>query len=376
MAVLLMIFLAGCAGSRPEDRTAEYQYPRLHQVMANLEHGQQQTIAYLGGSITWGATSTDPLKTSWRALVTAALEARFPQAHIKAVDAAIGGQGSELAVFRMDRDVLPYRPDLTFVEFAVNDHGYPLGQEAMEGIIRKLRHSNPEMAIVPVLVGSGRNYGSDKIVPYRELAAYYHLPCIDICSEIQTRLKNRIFKVDDILSDGTHPNDFGYHLYAGIVQRELLALSKTTGPAGVQPVKPLTANRFGKAGMIELAKLPKLGSWQTAAPDVVGVWFDHQPSRWLNSIITPSAPDATLMLPLKCSGAGLYYETLPDGGTAELAADGRKLLEIRSHSPFHFAGLNHAFKFIGGGDRSTMHQLQLTAQHSKKIKIGYLLYTE
>ena len=35
----------------------------------------------------------------------------------------MGGTGSDLGVFRLQHDVLRQRPDLVFIEFAVNDAG-------------------------------------------------------------------------------------------------------------------------------------------------------------------------------------------------------------------------------------------------------------
>ncbi len=48
-------------------------------------------------------------------------EQEYPAAHFRFRDAAIGGTGSQLGVFRLDRDVLAHNPDLVFVDFTAND---------------------------------------------------------------------------------------------------------------------------------------------------------------------------------------------------------------------------------------------------------------
>ena len=78
------------------------------------------------------------------------LEKTYPEAHIKFHDAAIGGTPSKLGVFRMDRDVLPYKPDLIFIEFAVNDGGkikdfYDGYNEAKEKIIKELEEKGKKV---------------------------------------------------------------------------------------------------------------------------------------------------------------------------------------------------------------------------------------
>ena len=61
------------------------------------------------------------MKTSYRARVSQMLRERYPNAHFTFVDAAIGGTGSQLAAYRLQRDVLAYHPDMVFLDFTVND---------------------------------------------------------------------------------------------------------------------------------------------------------------------------------------------------------------------------------------------------------------
>lgn len=212
----------------------------MRKFFQKLKCGEEATVAYFGGSITWGATATDPLKTSWRALLAKRLQREFPAARLVPVDAAIGGKGSDLGVFRMDRDVLPFRPDLTFVEFAVNDAQNPERLECMEGILRKLHTGRPDMAIVLVITGYGtESFESPREEDYRSLAAYYGIPAISVVPEVRRRIAAGEFSCRDILTDGTHPNDRGYALYCDIIFEQLM----NCGDSGPWPEKPLTANR-------------------------------------------------------------------------------------------------------------------------------------
>lgn len=335
------------------------------------ERGQRLRLAFLGGSITWGATATDPLKTSWRALVTQHFEARFRKAHIRGIDAAIGGTPSTLGVFRMDRDVLPYRPDLTFVEFSVNDGTLATSQETMEGIVRKLRKSNPRMAIVLVIIGAGYNYREcGNREKHIELARYYGLPFVDVCRAVEQRVRAGL-DARTILHDGCHPNDAGYRLYADIVIRALNGMAREKGALLAWPRKPLTANRFETARMQELARLGDLGEWQGAQPAVVGTWFDHQPSRWLSSAIAPRHRNAAFTLKLTCRGVGLYYETVRDGGTVVLEADRKPVLRVSTAMEMPEARVGHAITMF---DKRRSLCLRFRALQRNKTKIAYLLH--
>ncbi len=374
ITALSILIISGCSSVKCPSQA---KYKNLNNVYERLGAGERLTIAYLGGSITWGATSSDPLKYSWRALTTDYLQKSFPVAHIKAIDAAIGGKGSELAVFRMDRDVTPYSPDLTFVEFAVNDSRKSNGQESMEGIIRKLKKFNSNMAIVIVVIGSGNNYSCPKEQEYTKLAEYYGLPCINIYKAVKAKIDKDKLVMSKLLTDGCHPNDKGYKLYAGIVANKLDALAKEQGCSNVYPSVPLTRNRFESAKMLELSKLKKneLGSWKLGIVDVTGVWFDHQPSRWLSSVIVPNASPAKLTVPLKSSGAGIYFETIRGGHPVAVQVDGENLLNVKTDFRFEYPGLGYQFKFIGDGMTSKDHKISLEANEQGNVKIGYLLYT-
>ena len=103
--------------------------------------GEELSVVFFGGSLTWSANASDPNRTGFRPLVAEHLRAKYPSARFRFHDAGLGGTGSTLGVFRLDRDVLAYGPDLVFLDFACNDGGGPeaLAQSCCyESILRRL----------------------------------------------------------------------------------------------------------------------------------------------------------------------------------------------------------------------------------------------
>jgi lysophospholipase L1-like esterase len=348
------------------------KYPHLSKVFERMEAGESANVVFFGGSITWGAGATDPQKTSYRALVSSWLEAHAPKATIKSIDAAIGGTGSKLGVFRMDRDVTPYDPDLIFVEFAVNDGESPDTMETMEGIIRKLHTHAPEAAIVILVIGAGAGYSN---LPtwelHRSLAVSYGLPCIDIVSPVMKLVKEGL-SFDDFLCDGCHPNDKGYRIYADTICRELVRMADEEGSPVPFPKEPLTENRFESASMVELSKIADPSGWKPAAPSINGTWYDHQPSRWQSSAVVPSKAGAKLQIRKTCSGLGLYFELTRDGGPFVIRADGKEVLEVGTSMDFPGERIGWIFSHIGERKRR---MIALIAQRAEKTKASYLLLT-
>ena len=337
-----------------------------------MKAGDAVNVVFLGGSITWGAAATDPQKTSYRALVSSWLATTFPKAHINSIDAAIGGTGSKLGVFRMDRDVTPYDPDLLIVEFAVNDSESPDTAETMEGILRKLHAHNPETAVVILVLGAGGDYSAlPTWTSHRSLAASYGLPCIDVVSPVQKRMKDGL-STGEFLSDGCHPNDTGYRLYADIICRELARLASEQGSPAPFPTTPLTANRFASAHMVELSTIADPGEWTPAAPSPHGTWFDHQPSRWQSSAVVPAKAGATLKVRQTCSGIGLYFELTRDGGPFVIKADGETVLEVSTSMDFPGQRVGWIFSPVGEmKDRL----IEIIATRAERTKAAYLLLT-
>ena len=171
----------------PKERTTAELRQRggLPEFYKKLRGGDEVRIAYFGGSITE--------QSGWRVKSADYFKKRFPNAKIVPIHAAIGGTGSFLGSFRIDRDVLSKSPDLVFVEFAVNDFGLKPEQirNTMEGVVRKIRKANPKTDICLVYtftektlktIQSGKMYTSEAVM--EDVADHYAIPSINMCLEI------------------------------------------------------------------------------------------------------------------------------------------------------------------------------------------------
>lgn len=77
----------------------------------------------------------------------------YPRAQINIVNAGISGDNAPNGLARMDRDLLPFRPDLTVVCYGLNDSGAGdagIGRyhDALVGIIEKLKTAGSEVILM------------------------------------------------------------------------------------------------------------------------------------------------------------------------------------------------------------------------------------
>jgi len=189
---------------------------KLHNAQQIFEREKKGRVAFLGGSITWGA--------GWRDSICAYLQKRFPDTRFEFINAGIPSMGSTPGAFRLERDVLSKgKIDLLFEEAAVNDRTNGFNDEAqicgMEGIVRHARQSNPAMDIVlmhfvdPEKMADYRNgIIPNEINNHEKVAVTYQIPSINLAKEITKRIDNGEFSWENDFKN-LHPSPFGQHIY-------------------------------------------------------------------------------------------------------------------------------------------------------------------
>ena len=296
------------------------------------KNGDNLRVAFIGGSLTWGAKATDPMQTSYRALIEKKLVEHYPKAHFVFKDAAIGGTGSQLAAFRLDRDVFASHPDLVFLEFTINDGAYdvptPSRLASYESLVRRLLQADiPVLQII--LPAKNDVLANPKPRPidakHKEIAAAYGLPSADAVALVQERVASGKATPDelwDTFPDVTHPGDPGYALYAEAVW---VAFEKAvSGKAQCHvPEKMLHADTYMKVNRWRIADQPTLPQgWTKGKPGRAASAFDFVCSRWMENI----AIAGTGPLKVKVRGCDvlLFGEMTKTSGSYEVTIDGGK----------------------------------------------------
>jgi hypothetical protein len=143
------------------------------------------TVAFFGGSITEAANGWRDGTVQWLQQQTAR--------PVRSINAAVGGTGSTLGVYRLRKDVLQHKPQLLFIEFAVNDASDKRERilESMEGIVRQTWLMLPQTdicfvytlsaAMAPHYEGSGL---PTSVKAMEDLAKHYNIPSINLAPRI------------------------------------------------------------------------------------------------------------------------------------------------------------------------------------------------
>ena len=190
---------------------------RLHKAIEKARAGEKVSMVYLGGSITEGALAK-PQKTNCYAALSAQLFAEkfmLDAAQLEYHNAGISGTPSLLGITRCEQDVLAYKPDIVFIEFAVNDASDAQAQMAYESLVRKLLTSETQPAVVLVLTLLSGGYSAH--VHMKQIGKHYDLGVVSVYDAIKPELDMKRMEWSDYSSDYAHPTNEGHAFIAELI---------------------------------------------------------------------------------------------------------------------------------------------------------------
>lgn len=347
MMVSLRIALAllGCALLSSAAQPTETKRSSFADFDARARAGERLNVVFFGASLTWGANASDPVETSYRGVMRDRFEAHYPAARFRFRDAAIGGTGSLLGVFRIDRDVLAHKPDLVFVDFTANDGIYsdePETLSSYESILRRLAAAG--IPVVQVAFPFQWDIDTAKLptmkrrLAHQALAETYGNGWGDAVTGICQGADQGKFKLTDLwVTDGVHPHDPGYREFAAAAWDGYLAAVKAK-LAPRMPAKTVHADTYLTFRRFNLAGLPSLPrGWGKGRPHLTAVNHDWLMSRWLDDLVAarnraldekgkprlePQKVEP-LRLQIEATSIRLFGECTADSGKFRVKLDGK-----------------------------------------------------
>ena len=367
-------------------------------IMNDARRGKALTAVFFGGSLTWGANASDPNLTSWRGLTMKMLREKYPRTPWTFYDAAIGGTGTALGVFRLKRDVLSRKPDLVFLEFTLNDglEGsqkgiHDLHNQSYESIIRECLKRN--IAVLPVFLTARRHTemkdisGLNRRSQHIEFFRHYCLEYADVLGLMNRKFLDGKLDTEALwpteLFDMTHPRDLGYAEYFRNFEQEWNRIEKSPVRHPVMPPEPISGKSYDHVTRIDVADL-NLPGWKTRLPFLLSDNFDWMTSRWVDKVAITSNADQTDYFEYKPNGRkletldltfrgetiSLILEAMPKSVPLSVSVDGEKSRLIKSRpvrsSRFEFWDL------ADGLDPDKTHRLVIVPQEPDPGEAGFV----
>ena len=208
----------------------------LHLELSKKWSGNRTVnIVFHGHSVPAGYHKTPDVRPfeSYPHLVHVGLKGKFPHAVLNVIVTAIGGEASPAGAARFSRDVLPHRPDLVLIDYALNDRRVP--EEQVEASWLSMIRAAKEAGVPVVLITPTGDATADMANPadplsqraalIRKLAAAEKVILADVSAAWVAELAKGTPQ-SEILSQVNHPNLRGHQLAAD-------AIIKALGEAGL-----------------------------------------------------------------------------------------------------------------------------------------------
>ena len=221
IAILIML-IQTISHAQIADRT-HYLDSVVKAMQVQWPKNRTINLVFHGHSVPSGYFRTPDVRTfeSYPHLAFKGIKEHYPYAVINAITTSIGGENSKSGAARFEKDVLTHRPDVLFIDYALNDRGLSLQESytAWSSMIEKAQSAGiPVILLTPTADTSARMTNpKDPLTQHadqvRELAAKYHTGLIDSYTLFIAYVQKG-GKLEDLMSQINHPNLQGHTLVA------------------------------------------------------------------------------------------------------------------------------------------------------------------
>ncbi|MBN8879300.1 MAG: SGNH/GDSL hydrolase family protein [Sphingobacteriales bacterium] len=226
--VLLVCTACSFTGSAQVADTATYLSSIKLEMQKKWPANRTINLVYHGHSVPSGYYTRGEVHTlgSYPFLALKLIKEKYKYAVINTILTSIGGEQSEKGQTRFDTAVLTMRPDVIFIDYALNDRN--IGLERARSAWAKMIEAALKKNIKVVLLTPTPDSRVDILAPdnileqharqIRELAATYHVALVDSYLLFK-RLKESGEDLEKYMAQNNHINELGHQLVAAEIAK-------------------------------------------------------------------------------------------------------------------------------------------------------------
>ena len=320
------------------------------------------TVAFMGGSVTQGYANLAIHRGAYPELVANALCERG--CSTECVLCAEAGMGTMQGNLIADQYVLARRPDIVFLEFAINETTLKPSVISFESLLRKLLTAPDPPVVCLLMLRSMQGYSCESfMVP---IAEHYHLPHISLNKALAPAMERGDLTWQDYGDEESHPNPEGHRLLAEMVLHLLDAAKEAPETAPLPLPEPWLDAPY--TGLWFLQPEPHAEGVQTDCEIIPRPYQTYFPTAW-----KICREGGAFRLTVRCRVLLVFYEThrLPEFGSCRITVDGEPMKQplIQSNSLYGWG--NAKFVTAVSSAEEAEHTLLLEPEEENVYLLGF-----
>jgi lysophospholipase L1-like esterase len=228
--ILSCIFLRISLHAQIADRETYLNDTKV-ELMKEWPGNRTVNLVFHGHSVPAGYFRTPDVNTlqSYPQLTLLAVKEAYPLAVVNVITTAIGGENAERGAARFRSEVLTHRPDVLFIDYALNDRGTGLerARKAWETMIEQATETGIKVILMTptpdtsVNILDSQNALALHARQIRELAEKYHIGLVDSYAAFREKKLNGE-NIVEYMSQINHPNAKGHRTVRDLIARWLI----------------------------------------------------------------------------------------------------------------------------------------------------------
>ena len=223
LSLTLFAFYVKSQNSEREIIDATYLNDLKIELQKEWPKNSTINVVFHGHSVPAGYFKTPVVNTlsAYPYLVLEQLKSNYPYAVVNVIITSIGGENSISGANRFDNEVLNHRPDVLFIDYALNDRGVGLEKsyKAWDEMIKKAKRENIKIILLTPSPDQNVDYAdannelkkhSDQII---RLANENQVGLVDSYKAFEFLYTNKN-ELKKYMSQVNHPNKEGHELIA------------------------------------------------------------------------------------------------------------------------------------------------------------------